>query len=424
MSKLIEIRQQKADAIKRMRDILDLSETEKRDINEAETAEYTKLEKSLDDFDAKIQREEKLEAREEESREVINPIYKPKAPPSKKAENDEEFRNLQDFIGAIIQSPFKRDKRLDSLEYREQSMTGGAQGGFMVPAQFRPELMSLTPEAQVIRSRATVIPAGDPPDSEVILNALDQGSAKNMWGGVTVDWIAEGGAKPETNLYLKQIKLNPHEVAAHVVITDKLLRNWQAAAALVSKQLSGAIRESEEEKFLRGSGVGCPLGVLNSSAIILQPRSSAGLIGYADVVNVYSRFYQDMTAPVWLCSPTIIPQLTQMVDASSHLVWQPNAREGTPNTLMGIPMVFKYRQPGLGNTGDLMLCDFSPYLIKDGSGPFIGMSEHVHFTSNKTVIKAFWNTDGAPWLTEPIVPSTSNSTATVSPFVVLSGSST
>lgn len=421
MSKLIELRQKKAEAVKRMREILDTADAEKRDINEAETSEYNQLEQSLDELDGKIERESKLEAREEESRKVINPIYKPAAPAIiGKAANDEEFRSLPDFIGAVIQSPFKRDKRLEQCEYREQSMTGGAQGGFMVPAQFRPELMSLTPEAQIIRSRATIIPAGDPPDSEVIFNALDQGSAQNIYGGVTVDWIAEGAAKPETQLRLKQIKLTPHEVAAHVVLTDKLMRNWQAAAALVSKQLQGAIRESEEEKFLRGSGVGCPLGVLNSSAIIVQSRSSANQVNYIDVVNMYSKFYQDMATPVWLASPTIIPQLTQMVDASSHLVWQPNAREGTPNTLMGIPVVFKYRQPGLGVTGDLMLCDFSAYLIKDGSGPFVGMSEHVYFTSNKTVIKAFWNTDGSPSLTEPIVPSTSNSTATVSPFVVLS----
>jgi HK97 family phage major capsid protein len=299
-------------------------------------------------------------------------------------------------------------------------MTGGADGGFMVPAQFRPELMSLTPEAGYIRAKATIIPAGEPPDSEVILNALDQGSARNMYGGVTVTWLAEGGAKPETGLKLKQVKLTPHEVAAHVVITDKLLRNWSACAALVSKQLQGAIRAAEERAFLRGSGVGQPLGILNSSACIKTARTGAGAIVYADVVNMYRDFYQEMTAPTWVCSPTIIPSLTQMVDASSHIIWQPSAREGMPNTLMGIPVMFKYSQPGLGGTGDLMLADFSPYLIKDGSGPFVGMSDQVYYLNNKTVIKAFWNVDGAPWLIEPLIPSTDNATAVASPFVLLS----
>jgi len=109
-----------------------------------------------------------------------------------------------------------------------------------------------------------------------------------------------------------------------------------------------------------------------------------------------------------------------MVDASSRIIWQPDARVGNPGTLLGVPIVYKYRQPGLGVTGDLMLADFSAYVIKDGSGPFVAMSDQVHFLKNKTVIKAFWNVDGSPWLTEPIVPSTSNSTALASPFVVLS----
>ena len=72
--------------------------------------------------------------------------------------------------------------------------------------------------------------------------------------------------------------------------------------------------------------------------------------------------------------------------------------------------------PQLGARGDLALVDLSYYLIKDGSGPFIASSEHVHFTTNKTVIKAFWNVDGAPWLNTPIVQENGD---TQSPFVVL-----
>ena len=49
-----------------------------------------------------------------------------------------------------------------------------------------------------------------------------------------------------------------------------------------------------------------------------------------------------------------------------------------------------------------MLIDFSHYLIKDGSGIFVSASEHALFTQNKTIIKAFWNVDGQPWLNGPI----------------------
>ncbi len=64
----------------------------------------------------------------------------------------------------------------------------------------------------------------------------------------------------------------------------------------------------------------------------------------------------------------------------------------------------------------MLLADWSHYLIKDGSGPFVAASEHVKFTSNKTVIKIFWNVDGAPWLTAPIAEENGYE---VSPFVGL-----
>jgi hypothetical protein len=64
----------------------------------------------------------------------------------------------------------------------------------------------------------------------------------------------------------------------------------------------------------------------------------------------------------------------------------------------------------------LVNCEY--YLIKDGSGPFVDSSPHVHFTSNRTVIKIFWNVDGKPWLSEPLHLEGSK-TNTISPFVVL-----
>jgi HK97 family phage major capsid protein len=64
----------------------------------------------------------------------------------------------------------------------------------------------------------------------------------------------------------------------------------------------------------------------------------------------------------------------------------------------------------------VLLADWNYYLIKDGSGPFVAASEHVHFTKNKTVIKMFWNVDGAPWMQAPIKEENGWQ---VSPFVAL-----
>jgi len=202
-----------------------------------------------------------------------------------------------------------------------------------------------------------------------------------------------------------------------VVVTDKLLRNWGAAEALISSQLRAAIIGAEEAAFYNGNGVARPLGVLQSGARINHGRAVANQIAYADIVGMYARLRMSMSA-VWITSQTTIPQLATIADGGNNNLWMPSAVAGLPPTLMGIPVLFHERSAALGTAGDLILADLSYYLIKEGSGPFVMASEHVFFTSNRTVIKVFWNVDGQPWLSEPI-PLEGSVANTVSPFIVL-----
>lgn len=74
---------------------------------------------------------------------------------------------------------------------------------------------------------------------------------------------------------------------------------------------------------------------------------------------------------------------------------QGDLTKGIPTTLMGMPLFLTGMNASRGNTGDLQLVNLKKYLIKDTAVFYISMSEHVKFTSNQTVIKAFRNVDGA-----------------------------
>ena len=85
----------------------------------------------------------------------------------------------------------------------------------------------------------------------------------------------------------REIRLEPNEVAAHVVVTDKLLRNSAAAGALVSSLLRKAIIAAEEDAFLSGNGAGQPLGIIGHPAADVYKRQLQnnmedykGLIGW------------------------------------------------------------------------------------------------------------------------------------------------
>lgn len=321
-----------------------------------------------------------------------------------------KWDHFGEFLYAVRFNP--ADPR---LQRRDMSVSVPESGGYLVPTEYRTEILMVDPQSAIVRPRATVIPAGSQPDAEVSMVALDQSGDNGVYSGVTVQWIGEGEEKPKTEPSLREISWAPHEVAGHVVVTDKLLRNAPAAGTLVQTLLRQAINAAEDHAFIAGDGDGKPLGILNSGATIYVNRETANQISYEDLVAMYSRMKFGGSL-VWIGSQSLLPQLMTLRDYTGNLIWQPNAREGAPGTLLGIPFLLNERSPALGQKGDLILADLQYYVIKDGAGVFIEASQHVHFTSNKTVIKAFWNVDAKPWLTTPIKQ---ENDFEVSPFVAL-----
>ncbi len=399
-----------------------LSETEKQ---------LSEIQKQTEDQDvaAEIEAEvkplrehiAKLEKRAEEQKiEAKRPVLVSGDPavvrtPEEQMERTGGFRNIGELVEAIRFRP--NDPRLEVLHERAMSMGVGTAGGYLVPPEFLEMLTAIQAQDAIVRPRATVIPAGDNPDATVTIPADDQSGAKGVFSGVTVVWTGEGGLKSETEPALRQIELNPHEVSAYTILSDKLLRNSAAAAPYIESKLRAAILASEDQAFISGTGGAQPIGFLGHASAINVARAGANLIAYADCVNMLASCLVRQGSPVWIGSPTTLPQLMTMASALGQLVWQPNAREGSPGDLLGYPFLRNERQPVLGTAGDLMLVNLVFYVIKDGAAMTIDVSPHVHFLKNQSVIRAVWNVDGQPTMNGPLL--LEDGATQQSPFVVL-----
>lgn len=446
---LDELLQARAGVFDKQTAILALAESESRDLTEAEETEFAALEKEFGAFENKIKAAQTKENRSNTMAARASAInstqtipFRPSAvagaPVQAEKKDDGGFKNLGEVVHAIRFGDPKG--RLEGLPVgqgqgggfgvpeafhgqllpirNEWSMGEGAGGGFAVPEQFRPEVLQINTGIDIVRSRATVIPAGDPPDAKITMPALAQGS-NGVLGGVEVHWIGEGEDKPETEANLREVSLQPQEVAATTVITDKLLRNWKAANAFISNLLQKAMRAAEDIAFLTGNGVGKPKGVLGANGRLLVNRATANQVKYIDIVNMLAKLLPESVAgAVFVANQSLLPQIATLQDGGGRYIFiQGDATKGIPSTLAGIPIQFTGKIPTLGKLGDLMLLDLTYYLIKDGSGPFIAASEHVLFRQNKTVIKVFWNVDGQPWVVEPLT--LEDNETKVTPYVVL-----
>ena len=323
----------------------------------------------------------------------------PAAPPS-----DPQHRNLGEWL---------------LNERRTMSMGVAGSGGVLVPEQFRQTLLSMPGEAAIVRPRANIIPAGDPPDAKITIPVYNQFGANGVYAGMTMQWIGEGGTKADTQPEFTEIELEPKELGGSTIVTDQLLRNAPALSSWLAMQYRNLVQGKEDYVFLRGNGVGQPQGILNCAGRKTVTRNTASSVLFADVRSMLAALpANSWNTAVWVANQSLLPFLINLVDAAGNTLFMVgDITKKVPASLFGLPLVFTGKTPTVGTAGDLMLVDFSYYLIKEGSGPYIASSEHVYFTTNKTVIKCFTLVDGQPWVKTPLT--LEDGTTTVSPYVVL-----
>jgi HK97 family phage major capsid protein len=340
-------------------------------------------------------------------------------------ERDHGFVTLEKYKTDGIKMP---DGTIRKAALAEGS---GVTGGYVVPPQFSSQLLRLSLEQSVVRTRATVLPMSS---RSLMIPYLDVTTAQSagktaFLGGIAATWQPESADIKETEPQFRQMELVAYDLVFHTVASNQLLAdNAIVLDALLTQLFSEAIAWYTEYAFLRGTGAGdsMPLGVLNAPATIAVSRSSANTFKLADVANMISRLLvSSWDNAVWIMHQSVLPQLIQMTDAGNRLVWinpaPPTAEGGVANrlpvTLLGLPVYFSEKVPALGTKGDVMLCDFSKYVIGDRMDLQIDVSPHVKFLNNQMVWRVVARLDGRPWLNAPVT--LADGSKTVSPFVVL-----
>ena len=340
----------------------------------------------------------------------------------------EGLRGFGEFVASVSDArhaPHAIDQRLVKLQdhyARALNMATGDSGGFLVaPQQWAGEIFRVQYPLTLLQSRCRQIPAGDAPDAEITIPALDQTGAKGMYSGVTVYPFSEGGAvTTNTGIKFKAITLKANEFGALLpTITEKLLRNAPALGAFVTTLLRDSITAYVENQIVSGGGVTTPLGFSGCAAQYNVARQTTMQVNYQDVVNMLTRILPRGNY-VWVAHPLVKAQLMTMTDGAGQLIWAFNGREGEPQSLGGLPLIYSEFSPALGATGDLMLVDLSYYLLRNGAPVKItddmGLSG-TNFSTNNRTIKGVFSVDGQPWLQSTL--KLQDGTTEVSPFVAL-----
>lgn len=318
----------------------------------------------------------------------------------------------------------------------------GITGGYVVPPQFLNELMTIAAEDAFVEPRCKVIPMTNRTLTIPMLDLVTSGATgvSPYFGGIVATWQPEAATIDETEPQFRQGTWTAWDLVMYTVSSNQLLMdNGIGLDALLTQLFAQAMTWYKEYAFLRGLGAGSsmPLGVLNAPATYTQLRNTSSRFLLADAAAMMSRLQvRSWDSACWVMHQSVLPQLIQMVDAvasntspaGNRLVWQNPVMPGDsgpvanklPNAFLnGLPIFFTEKLPQLGTTGDVILVDFSHYVVGNRLDMQIDVSPHYLFRNNQLAWRVVARCDGQPWLSNTI---TDASGWVSSPFVQLSAS--
>lgn len=295
-------------------------------------------------------------------------------------------------------------------------------GGFLVPVEQSEIIHNVSLENELVMPRATVQPMQS---NEFKLPAVTIGDhSANLFGGFTASYKPEAGSLDEANPKTRQMVLNAKKLTGFLRFSNELLSDTPNGERQLLDICGKGLAWYRDRAFLKGTGAGEPLGIMNAACALEQPKESgqdANTVLYENLTGMLTMLHPAcFKNAVWVCHQSTIAQLLSLSYnvgvAGSHVPVLTEGKDGVFKILT-LPVVFTEKTEILGNKGDIMLADFSQYVIGLRSEMRIDVSPHVYFTTDEAAARLIERHDGQP-LWDSALTLEDGSTE-VSPFVTL-----
>ena len=298
-------------------------------------------------------------------------------------------------------------------------------GAYLIETDKSTAILQTSVQTGVLSSRCTSQPIGANADSFEYFAADDRDrSAGTFLGGVK----AYRKAETETMSKWVTAAINPREIKledqyALLKVSDRMLQDNVALTGLVKNAVPRAFAFLDDKEIFEGTGAGQRLGIMNSDVKITIAKESGQAnttIVAENCVKMLARFYGSLSSAAWFINRDCFPSLAFMtVGDNKYPVFIPggslaNAPYGT---LLGLPIIPIEHCETLGTEGDIVLGDFSQYLLVSKGQTEEAESIHVRFLTNEKVFRWVKRNNGQPMHDEPITPLKGSNT--LSPFVTL-----
>src|SRR3990167_4151355 len=342
------------------------------------------------------------------------------------------FRLIGEQLAAVAragQSPHATDRGLLDIQAAALGGSEGvaSDGGFLVQTDFENALLAETYDTAVLVGRTDRRPISANANG-MKMNAVDETSRVDgsRQGGIQAYWTGEAGSFTSSKPTFRQMELTLQKLTGLYYATDEELKDVTALEGNIRAWFSEEFGFKLDDALVRGGGAGMPLGILGHAGTVSVAKETGQAAATFNKENA-EQMFRRMRAPSlsnaeWYINQNVWPQifqLSQVVGLGGVPVFlPPGGLSAAPfGTLLGRPIIPIEQCSALGTVGDIMLADWSQYLMIEKGGIEAASSIHVQFLTDETVFRFILRTDGQPKRNSVLTPF--KGSATQSAFVTL-----
>lgn len=298
---------------------------------------------------------------------------------------------ISEFVRAVYRSDLERIVELGGAplgEARDLLENTGATGGFLVPAEFRAEVVTKLEKFPYIWNRALHIPC-----------ASDKLEMPSETGSVVWSWTAESATITASNPTLGQVVFSINFLAGLTKTSRQLLADSRIDIGdFLSYLYARELGKELDKQFMTGDGSGKPLGIRNSGVTNTVAQAGANL-AYADIVSLWHALPSQYRAnAVWLAHDSRFSLVERLADSTGRPIFvQPGQ---ALQTIYSRPILEQQDIPtnlgGGANESEIWLGDLNYYGIADREemGLEISTQAGTSFETHQAWFKLWTRIDG------------------------------
>lgn len=393
-----KLRERRASVWEQAKALADKASEENRQFTGEEESTWTALNAELDALDKRIKAVLEGEQRAKDAEDAMAALRgEPKKRDSGEQDGgSEELRRFLRGEGGRVYD-VAPDAR---VSFRDLSKLTSGAGGATVPTSFYGQLVAhLIETSAILQAGATVLNTASG-ESLQIPKTTAHSSASI---------VTEAGTISESDPTFGQVTLGAFKYGTVIQVSRELLTDAGVdLEGYLAMQAGRALGNAFGAHAITGTGTGQPRGIVtDATAGATGPTGEGGGFGSQSTAgegaDLLIELFHSVIAPYrasmscrWIMDDTTAGVIRKIKTTEGQYIWQPSMLAGTPDTILGKPVLTDPNVAGIGLGAEAVIFgDMSQYFVRMAGGIRFERSDEFAFNADLVTFRALMRADSA-----------------------------